>query len=288
MVKKNSFIRLLILLVFSSFLALSFSLPDSRPYFIACNVGQGDAFLIVKGRTQILIDAGPNDKVLTCLAENMPFYDRTIELIINTHPDKDHLYGFIQVLERYQVKQIINSSFWQDTDVFKQFHQQVSRQKIPVYAPLKGDKIKLANMELEFLWPLDRPADLAFWYQSNYQPPVLSAQTQAQKTNENSLVFLFQIDDFDILFTGDISAKQEKEILKTAEFKDIEILKVAHHASKYSSSEEFLKAVKPQIAVISVGKNSWGHPTKEVLERLKEVNARVLRTDQDNIRLKLD
>jgi len=108
-----------------------------------------------------------------------------------------------------------------------------------------------------------------------------------QDTNDYSIVFHLQFGQFDALLTGDITSQVEKEIIKNNKFKGIEVLKVAHHGSKYSTSEEFLQAVKPEIAIISVGKNPWGHPTAEVLERLKEIGAQVWRTDKQEVSFKI-
>ena len=115
----------------------------------------------------------------------------------------------------------------------------------------------------------------------------MGKENQKPKTNENSIVLHLQYKDFDAILTGDITSKEEKQIIQDYQFQDIEILKVAHHGSKYSSSKEFLQAISPQIAIICVGKNPWGHPTKEVLDRLQAIGARILRTDQQKIKLKI-
>ncbi len=262
--------------------AALFSLPSQHLHFIACNVGQGDAILLTKGFTQVLIDGGPNDQVLRCLSENMPFYDRSIELMINTHPDKDHVAGLVEVLKRYQVKQVLAQQFEIESKIGKQFYILLQEQAIPLHVPQKGEKIKLANIELTTLWP-------PFAKASEGQAPthVLGASSPKTKTNENSVVLHLQYEDFDAILTGDITSQEEKEIIQDYRFEDIEVLKVAHHGSKYSSSEEFLKAVSPHLAIISVGKNSWGHPTGEVLDRLNQVGAQILRTDQQKIHLKI-
>lgn len=89
------------------------------------------------------------------------------------------------------------------------------------------------------------------------------------------------------MLAGDINEDIEAQIVRENEFKDIEVLKIAHHGSKYATSEEFLKAVEPQIAIISVGKNFWGHPTSEVLERLTKRNIQILRTDKEEVKIKI-
>lgn len=268
MSKKSIFFLSLILFPF----ILLFSLPSQHLYFIACNVGQGDAILLTKGFTQVLIDGGPNDQVLTCLSENMPFYDRKIELIINTHPDADHVTGLVEVLQRFQVNQVLAQHIDTESNISRQFYTFLEKEQIPFYSPQKKEKIKLAELEFTVLWP---------------EQKILGAVSGKAKTNENSLVFHLKYQDFDAVLTGDITSQEEKQIIKDYDFENIELLKVAHHGSKYSSSDEFLQVVNPNIAIISVGKNSWGHPTKEVLNRLENIGARILRTDKEEVKLKI-
>lgn len=303
--------RKLLLFYFLLFLFLPFLFlffwPSQKVYLIACDVGEGDALLITKGFVQVLIDGGPNDKVLNCLNQNMPFFDRTIELIINTHPDNDHLKGLINVLESYKVIQIVSNSQWLDTQVFHDFRSLVLQNKIPVYNPKKGEQIKIEDMVFKVLWPKTQIGNVSIWQTSGQVSAkslsnfpnshaiasqigkledMVLGETKTQ-TNENSIVLHFQYYDFDALLTGDITAKQEQEIIKDYNFSDIEVLKIAHHGSKYSSCQSFLEAVKPKIAIISVGKNSWGHPSKEVLQRLENVGAKILRTDKEKIKFKI-
>ncbi|HUV46875.1 MAG TPA: MBL fold metallo-hydrolase [Candidatus Bathyarchaeia archaeon] len=271
MSKKEFFIFLLVLVFLFPFSVVLFW-PTQKLTFIACSVGEGDAILLTKGFTQVLIDGGPNDQVLNCLAQNIPFYDRTIELVINTHPDKDHVTGLVEVLKRFQVKQILAYKFDIESNIAKQFYSLITENQVSLYSPKKGEKIKLDGLEFITLWPDSR---------------ILGATSAQSKTNQASLVLHLRAYDFDAVLTGDITEKEEGEIIKDYRFEDIEVLKVAHHGSKYSSSENFLEAVKPQIAIISVGKNQWGHPTKEVLDRLQGIGAKILRTDQQTIKLSM-
>lgn len=269
--KRNFLFFLIVLIVLLPFLILIYW-PQPSLYLIACDVGQGDAILITQGFTQVLIDGGPNNQVLSCLGENMPFWDRTIELVVNTHPDKDHLAGLIDVIERYRVEQLVSNDLSLETKVFEKFSQQVKKKRIPVYSPQQKDKIRIKDLEFEVLWPRKK---------------VLGQSTTKKKTNDFSIVLHLKYGAFDALLAGDINEDIEAQIVRENEFKDIEVLKVAHHGSKYATSEEFLKAVEPQIAIISVGKNSWGHPTSEVLERLTKRNIQILRTDKEEVKIKI-
>lgn len=267
---KKSFLFFVLLLLVLLPLAVVASWPSEDLYFIACDVGQGDAILLTKGFNQVLIDGGPNNKVLNCLSENMPFWDRDIELVINTHPDKDHLAGLIDVIQRYNVTYFVSNDIEADTAVYQEFKQALINENIALYIPEKGDNIKLAGMSFKVLWP---------------EQMVLGAKNTDESTNDYSIVIHLKYGEFDAILTGDIDERIEKEIIKENRFNDIEVLKVAHHGSKYSSSDEFLDALKPEIAIISVGKNPWGHPTNEVLQRLENIGSKVLRTDKDKVKL---
>jgi competence protein ComEC len=249
--------------------------PDQNLHLIFCDVGQGDAILITKGNTQILIDAGPNQKVLSCLSNNIPFWDKTIEMVVLTHPDNDHLGGLPDVIERYNVTQLLSHGLIKDSAIFWTFRDKVLEKNIPVYSPQAGDKIQIAGIVFKVLSPQEKMGDELVW-QREIDSQVLGAHTYPENANEVSIVTLLSYGNFDVLLPGDISSQVE-EVIETD--RDIEILKVAHHGSKYSSSEEFLGRISPDLAIISVGKNPYGHPTDEVLGRLENLGIRILRTD---------
>lgn len=262
--------------------SLFFFWPDNKLHLIICDVGQGDAILLQKRFTQVLIDAGPNKKVLECLSNNLPFWDKEIELIVNTHQEKDHLAGLVDVIERYSVNRIVINSLAPETEVFKKFQRQVLEKQIPVYSPKKGDKIKINELEFLVLWPEEKLGDLSLWQEEltekDYKDTHQVLGAFSAKMNETSIVLHLRYDKFDAFLTGDIGQDTEDRVEVP---QGIEVLKIPHHGSKYSSGEVFLQKVKPALAVIGVGQNPWGHPTKEVLERLKTLGIKVLRTDQD-------
>jgi len=262
---------LVIVLIFGAVLVY----PDQDLHLIFCDVGQGDAILITKGTTQILVDGGPNQKVLSCLANNLPFWDKTIEMIILTHPDNDHLGGLPDVIERYNVTQLLSHGLINDTAIFWTFRDRVLEKNIPVYSPKAEDKIQIGGFSLKILSPQEKMGDELVWKKET-DAQVLGSYIYSIEPNEASIVTLLSYGDFDVLLLGDISSQVE-EVINTDE--KVEVLKIAHHGSKYSSSEEFLERIAPDLAVISVGKNSYGHPTEEVLERLRNLGIQVLRTD---------
>ena len=264
MATKSKIILISLLLLIGLIWTAIFSLPDNQLHLVFCDVGQGDAILIYQGSTQVLIDGGPNQKVLNCLSHHLPFWDREIEMIVVTHSDADHITGLVDVIERYDVKQFVISSLGKDSAVFEEFKKAVLGKKSAVYFPEAEDKIKLNSLELAVLWPQS-------------QEKVLGVAATEKEVNETSIVLQLSYGNFDVLLPGDISAKIESQL----DLKDVEVLKVAHHGSKYSTSEEYLKKIDPELAIISVGRNSFGHPTKEVIERLLNQNIKILRTDQN-------
>ncbi len=138
----------------------------------------------------------------------------------------------------------------------------IQENKIPVVILAGGDKIHYLDSQFNFLLP-----------DKNF--------IESSDLNETAFVSLLQSQNSKILFTGDIDAKLENYLLQKYGLKDIGVLKVAHHGSKFSSSENFLKEISPKIAIIEVGKNSYGHPTPDVLKRLASVGAQIFRTDKD-------
>lgn len=237
------------------------------------DVGQGDAVLITTpSGNQILIDAGPNKAVLRELSKVMPFYDRSIDVIMESHPDSDHIAGFIDVLERYEVGMVMKSGVESDSAVYKKLENLIAEKNIKNVLARKGMKIGLGDgAEIDILFP-DR--DVA-----------------GMDTNDASIIMKLQYGNKSFLFTGDSPAKMEKYLISLdGKNLDSDVLKVGHHGSKTSSSEEFLGYVSPEYAVISASKdNKYGHPHQEVLDRLQKFGINILRTDEmETIKIKTD
>jgi len=287
--------RLIFLLVFltSLLFLVIFSFPDNRLHLVFCDVGQGDAILIIKGFTQILIDGGPNEKVLGCLANNLPFYDRKIEVVALTHPEADHLTGLISVLDKYRVDYFLTGPLGNDSSAFEALLIRLKKQQnaslvgkspkiINIYS---GDKIKIGEMVLTSLWPdkqwLADRADIKMMDGKGGREYVLGAKTEYKKLNDFSLVFLLKYQNKSFLFMGDADFSVQDNIIENSNLTQIDILKFPHHGSKTGIDEEFLKIIKPKETVISVGKNSYGHPSKEALVLLEKYRVKIRRTDKE-------
>lgn len=284
-----------------------FKFDDDRLHLIFCDVGQGDAILIRKNTVEILIDAGPDQKVLDCLGKHLPFWDQELEIVVLSHPQADHLNGLIAVIERYEVGDFVASPVGNSSEGFKTLKKLIEDKQIPVKNLYSGGKISFAGLELFSLWPeeswLMAKVSQEELSQNIYGGPasagasvgkaVLGAQTSAN-LNDFSLVFHLKYGQFDALLTGDAGQSVQDEILATLEVPEVEVFKVPHHGSKTGMIDEFLEAASPELTVISVGKNQWGHPTKEVIEQLthffqnasfagaksSNLEIKILRTDQ--------
>jgi len=229
------------------------------------DVGQGDSILIQKGTKQILIDGGPSGKTeLAKLGNYLPYFDREIELVIATHPDRDHIGGLVDVARNYKIGKVIATGAEKDTAIFKEWKDLLAFNKIETLEAMRKDEISFGGAILKIVSP-DSPVDFA-----------------AGDANNKSIVARLDCENNSFLFTGDIESPAEKEILASGENIDADFLKVAHHGSKYSTSAEFLDAANPNEAVISVGAdNSYGHPTEAVLDALEKRNVRIFRTDEN-------
>lgn len=248
-------------------------LEDRQPFVAFLSVGQGDAALIrLDNGAKILVDCGPDRKILSALGHRLPFYDRTIDYLIITHPDLDHYGGCLEALKRYQVKEIwTNGESGTDGTHWETWRQLVAdegaREKI-IQAP---EIWNAGQTRLEFLAPDE------------------SLLASAKKDNNaGSVVFRLLDDNFSALFTGDMETPLENALLEkycsstpiACPSLRAEYLKVGHHGSDSSSGDEFLRAVAPTTAVISVGKNSFGHPSLRVLRKLERQGAKIWRADQ--------
>lgn len=228
------------------------------------DVGQGSAVLVeAPNGNQVLIDGGPSDAILAKLGKALPFFDRQIELIILTHPDADHLSGLIEVLKRYEVGEILETGIADSSAEYQVWHDLIAAKKVPVIFAQAGQVIKIAdNLAIKILYPLGK----------------INGQDFSKNTNASSIIGKLFYGKNTMLFTGDAEMNAEWPLLASGVNLKADILQVGHHGSKNSSSEKFLAAVAPKIAVIQVGaKNRYGHPAQELLDRFKNIN--IFRTD---------
>ena len=265
------------------------SRPDGRTRIIACDVGQGDAILVTRGTTQVLIDGGPSSaKVLACLADQLPFYDRRIELIVLTNTDFDHLNGLSAVLERYTVMQFVTADGVHESAALDHLVAALDARQLPVRMVSRGDTLQILGpypLTFRVVWPPATQEKYAAVFQANLaaatREQLLSESAKRGNLNERSVVLLFLQDTYTALLMGDAGDQAEKQLVADGTLPTVDYLKVGHHGSKYASTLEFLEMIRPRRAVISVGKgNRYGHPTAEALSRLTAVGAEIVRTDE--------
>ncbi|MCI0542417.1 MBL fold metallo-hydrolase [bacterium] len=226
------------------------------------DVGQGDAIFIESpDGNQVLIDGGPNAKVLRGLAREMPFYDRFIDVVVATHPDRDHTAGLTDVFSRFQAGAYFASGAESDNGMNEILDARSKKSDAKKYIARQGTRLDLGDgAVLDILFP-DRDAS-------------------GMETNTSSIVAKLTYGDTSFLFTGDSPIAIEQYLAATyGEQLDVDVLKLGHHGSRTSTSEIFLSAATPEYAIISAGKdNRYGHPHKEVISFLTTRNITTFNT----------
>lgn len=227
------------------------------------DIGQGDAIFIESPTgNQVMIDGGPPGSVLRPLGKVMPFYDRTIDMLIVTNPDKDHFAGFLDVLRAYKVGAVMEPGTTGASAEYGAFEALVEAESVQKLLARRGQKIQLGGgATLDILFP-DR--DVA-----------------GMNTNDGSIVARLSYGNTSVLFTGDAPQNIEHYLVALDGKKlKSDVLKVGHHGSRTSTSAEFVGVVAPSTAVISDGKNNtYGHPHQETLDTLAQFGTSVRRTD---------
>lgn len=262
------------------------SIIDRRTKIVFCDVGQGDAaYIRIKNKTDVVIDAGPNRKILLCLGKHMPFYDRKIELAIISHPQTDHFGGFLELIDRYQIEKIILPSIDNSNKSFNLLKSKILNKKIFTLFLKAGNKITINNDQLSFYWPTEDFLNRSLVYDKPRQLNKHILGVSSIDLNYFSYIFMFEENNFRALFTGDAPPAVLASIMRNESvnhLKNTNILKIPHHGSKNGLTEMFLKLANPQVVVISVGRNnSFGHPTKEILDMLQASSTQIRRTDEE-------
>lgn len=256
----------------------SLKFNDGKLHLVICNVGQGDGvFIRTAEGNDILIDGGPDDSILNCLSNHMPFWDRKIEVVILTHPHADHLTGLISVLKRYQVMHYATENVKNNTVSYKRLQDTLADKKLTAKYLFAGDRIDFTDKtSFLTLWP-----DRVWFENQKLQDNQNSAKDNISlDVNGFSVIELLSYKNFKALLTGDAGVLVEDRIAKEAG--RVDVLKVPHHGSKTGMSDYFLTQTSPSLGVISAGaKNKYGHPSPEALTLLKNHTIQYFRTDKN-------
>ncbi|MEK7578806.1 MAG: MBL fold metallo-hydrolase [Patescibacteria group bacterium] len=241
------------------------------------DVGQGDAILIKtpKGQT-VLIDGGPDNKVLEKLGKYLQPLQKRIDLVILTHPHADHVSGLVEILRIYAVGLVILNGADIKTDVYAEFLKAAKTNNIQILIAEAGQAIHFDdNLEFDVLSPADSDRKV-------FNNKSEGFGSRGNDINDTSIVGKLIYKNFSIMFMGDATSKIENRLLAYGDNLKSDILKVGHHGSKYSSFTNFLKIVAPKAGIIEVGaKNFYGHPSPATLSRLRMFNVNIFRTDQN-------
>ncbi len=222
------------------------------------DVGQGDSILVQAYGRSVLIDGGPDSSVLERLGEWLPFWQRRVDAVISTHPHDDHLFGLLEVLERYEVGYFVKTGIGQHTA----YGTQHTAEEVTVD---KSKRLKIGDVVFDFVYPRERLAN-----------------EEVDDLNNTSIVIRVEIGEQSYLFTGDAEKEVEEELIENSVYLESDVLKVGHHGSKTSTTENFLRAVGPNQAAISCGvDNRFGHPKEEILEKLRSFDIEIRRTDEE-------
>lgn len=260
---------IIVISIISQLIQSSYSMLFRRFEINMIDVGQGDSTLIVTPKNKkILIDGGGNENY--DIGENVliPYLlnkkIKQIDYLMISHFDTDHVGGTLKVLEKLKVKQVIVSQQKEDSSNFQKFLKIAEKRNIKIIVVKAGDKIQIEkNIYIDILWPTEK------------------MKIEDNPLNNNSIIAKLIYGNTSILFTGDIEAEAEKEIVKKYD-KNLksDILKVAHHGSKTSSTQDFIDKVNPKIALIGVGyKNKFDHPSYTTIKTLEKRKIIIYRTD---------
>jgi competence protein ComEC len=262
----KNLINIAIFLLISSCanLWINYSRINSQLEIYILDIGQGDAILIKTPENNlILVDGGKDKFILNELGKVLPYWANSIDVIIATHPDLDHIGGLYEVAEDYNVDTFFINRVHKDSETFSNLKIEASKKDN--YQINYLNDFEIDNLKFDIIWPED-----------------LTTLSSLENINDTSISFKLSYNNFTFLSMGDLNDEFELKALQNCECEDIDVLKVSHHGSKTSTPQELLDTINPKISVIAVGmNNSYGHPHKGVVDRIEKNNSFIYRTDRD-------
>lgn len=238
---------------------------DVKAYFLS--VGQGDATLLVlPGGKRLIIDGGPNARLISEVGAVLPPWARRIDAILVTHPEKDHFGGFVDLFNSYRIDYVFGNGGTNDTEVFRVFTEKRKEKNLNIAVLRAGDELEFAGAKMLVLHP-------------SHNKEVV----RAKKINDAGVVMRFSFAEKTILFTADVPKEKLHKI--PSEYLSADILKVPHHGSKTGLDNALMEKIRPNVSVIEVGKNNYGHPKKEILDILLAHTNQIFRTDKERLKI---
>ncbi len=244
---------------------------DNKLHVVFCDVGQGDGIFIKTPKgTTILVDGGPDTKILSCLSKRMPFWHKNISVLILSHPHADHFAGFIPVVKQYRVARFATEELHNKSLSFKELLQTLHTKHIPFTYLNKHDRFTTKDgVSIVVLSPskdfLDRTSPTG---------------EISDRKEFASLILFISYHNFSAVLTGDAQTAQLTQAVENITKSNIDILQIPHHGSKFGVDSAILQKIRPNLTVLSVGKkNTYHHPAKEILQLLEKQKEKIVRTD---------
>ena len=265
----NNIVNIVFFILAMYVFVLSGQIQTGSPEIIFFDVGQGDAIFIQQDNFQVLTDGGPDDAIIYHLANKMPVDDKTIEIVVLTHPHEDHIRGLMNVLDEFIVEKVFINRIKYENKAYRYLLEHYEDIIVEVK---DGDTFKYGDILGTVIYPPK------------------GKKVQDRNINNESVVILAEVRDYRVLLMGDAEHEVEKQLLASRQLENIYILKAGHHCSKTATSDMFLSDTNPQLAICSCGEgNKFGHPHYETLEKFQNLNVQYLVTYKEgNIVIKFN
>lgn len=246
--------------------------PTGTVEMVFLDIGQGDATLITfPNEQQMLVDCAIDARILESLGNHLPYYDKHIDYLVVSHPDKDHYGGCIDVLERFDIGTIVLSGFIKEQAFFQTFMESVDAEQAEVITITEPQSWDIASTTIEFLYPDQPIAELEH----------IPGTERENDANNSSIIFVLEFAGKRVLMPADAEAEIEEYLIEQyAEYLDVDIYKAGHHGSSGSSMQALVDLMSPAHTIFSAGAdNHYGHPSPRIIKRMQRAGSQIWRTD---------